>query len=130
MSVFIHEDSMSSVLFDGYTSNTVVFENGVPVVTTEILYPASHASSPAPTVIPLSSMQDPPSTGGCLHLGKGIDGECVAGPQSSPLLAVSSVSHTNHFPNAVLLQSLPVSGVHHVHVPVVSTAPFCRQTNY
>ena len=27
MSVFIHEESMSSVLFDGYTSNTVVFGN-------------------------------------------------------------------------------------------------------
>ena len=47
MSVFIPEESMSSVLFDGYTSNTVVFGTGAPVVTTEVLYPASHVVSPA-----------------------------------------------------------------------------------
>ena len=123
MSVFIPEEAMSSVLFDGYTSNTVVFGNGAPVGSIEVLYPASHVVSPALDTIPSPSIQDSSIMEGGLHLGKGIDDECVAGPQNSPLLVVEPVLQTDHLPYSVPLQSLPVSGFSREHVHVVSTAP-------
>jgi hypothetical protein len=85
MSVFIPEASMSSPLFDGYTSNTVAFENGILTTTTEVLYSASHVDSSAPT-----------------------DDGCTVGPSLPTYILEPFAAY--HIPNTVLSHSPDVSG--------------------